>query len=743
MAPRLRLFLMRRHDTLLLILLARLGSVLISCLHMTYAEEPNGDGARSILTPSDLSADLPSPPIAERRATTRVYHGRELVDPYSWLKDESYPKVDDEDILAYLKEENAYFEAVMKPYEKLTETIFEELKGRLKENDASVPWKKGDWLYQWRYDEGEQYRRWYRRSSQGGPEQLIVDEPKLAKGLDYFRLGSLAVSDDGRLLAWSSDDDGSERFTMRFKNLETGELQAESIENTIDNAVWAADNQTVFYLEVNDQWRPFRVKAHVIGSDSKDDRVIYEEEDGSFFVSVDRTQSDAYIVISTGDHVTNEVRLIPTNKPNTEPRLISPRKTKHEYFVEHRGDRLYIRTNDTHKNYRIVSAPEPTPEPDHWEELITGSKEHYLRDLTAFADFLIISERIDGLDQIRIRGYDGKEHFVKFPEKAYAVGLGTNAEFEVDRVRLSYESMISPDTVFDYHISERHLETLKVQEIPSGYDKSKYVTERVMATSRDGVKIPISIVYRKGFRKDGSQPLHLYGYGAYGHGMPPGFSSARLSLLDRGFAYAIAHIRGGDEMGYHWYEDGKLKSRTNTFNDFVDASRFLAQNGYGSVGSMSASGGSAGGELMGAVLNQAPELWRAVAAHVPFVDVLNTMLDDTLPLTPIEWPEWGNPIEDAEAYDTIQNYSPYDNVEAKAYPPIFVTAGLNDPRVTYWEPAKWTAKLRATKTDENLLLLKTNMSAGHGGKSGRYRRLHETAEEYTFLLMAFGKASAN
>ena len=698
---------------------------------------------RDILTPNDLPTDLPSPPVAERRATTRVYHGKELVDPYNWLKDESYPKVDDEKILTYLKEENAYFEAVMKPYEKLTETIFEELKGRLKENDSSVPWRKGDWLYQWRYEEGEQYRRWYRRPLQGGEEHLIVDEPHLAAGLDFFRLGSLVVSDDGNLLAWSSDDDGSERFTMRFKNLETSTVLDESIENTIGNAVWAADNRTLFYLEVNDQWRPFRVKAHIIGSDPKEDRIVYEEEDASFFVSVDRTQSKAYIVISTGDHVTNEVRLVPASQPSAEPLLISPRKTKREYFVEHRADQLYIRTNDTHKNYRIVTAPEATPEPEHWKDLITGSQEHYLRGLVAFADFLAIRERIGGVDQIRIRRYDGTEHFVEFPEKAYAAGLGTNAEFDVDRVRLSYESMISPDTVFDYHIGEKRLETLKVQEIPSGYDKSNYITERVMATARDGVKIPISIVCRKGFRKDGSQPLHLYGYGAYGHGMPPGFSTSRLSLLDRGFAYAIAHIRGGDEMGYHWYEEGKLKLRTNTFNDFVDAGRFLAREGYGSVGNISASGGSAGGELMGAVLNQAPELWRAVAAHVPFVDVLNTMLDDTLPLTPIEWPEWGNPIEDAEAYDTIQSYSPYDNIEAKSYPPLFVTAGLNDPRVTYWEPAKWTAKLRATKTDENLLLLKTNMGAGHGGKSGRYRRLHETAEEYTFLLMAFGQAAVD
>ena len=734
---------MRFHNPYVLALLALACTRLVNCSYAEGETETSMEAKRDILTPSDLPADLPSPPVAERRETTRVYHGRKLVDPYSWLKDESYPKVDDEKILTYLKEENAYFEAVMKPYEKLTKTIFEELKGRLKENDSSVPWRKGDWLYQWRYEEGEQYRRWYRRSLKGGEEQLILDEPQLAAGLDFFRLGSLAVSDDAKLLAWSSDDDGSERFTMRFKNLETSTVLDESIENTIGNAVWAADNRTLFYLEVNDQWRPFRVKIHVIGSDPKEDRIVYEEEDGSFFVSVDRTQSNAYIVISTGDHVTNEVRLVPASEPNSEPRLISSRKTKREYFVEHRGDQLYIRTNDTHKNYRIATAPEGAPEPEHWKDLITGSHEHYLRGLVAFADFLVIRERIDGVDQIRIRRYDGTEHFVEFPEQAYAVGLGTNAEFDVDRVRLSYESMISPDTVYDYHINEKRLETLKVQEIPSGYEKSNYITERVMATARDGVKVPISIVYRKGFRKDGSQPMHLYGYGAYGHGMPPDFSTARLSLLDRGFAYAIAHIRGGDEMGYHWYEDGKLKFRTNTFNDFVDAGRFLAQEGYGSVGNISASGGSAGGELMGAVLNQAPALWRAVAAHVPFVDVLNTMLDDTLPLTPIEWPEWGNPIKEAEAYDTILSYSPYDNVEAKNYPPIFVTAGLNDPRVTYWEPAKWTAKLRATKTDDNLLLLKTNMGAGHGGKSGRYRRLHETAEEFTFLLMAFGQAASD
>lgn len=687
-----------------------------------------------LLTPQDLGVTA-IPPVAPKQPTTRTFHGIDVTDDYGWLKNESYPKVDDEDVLTYLKAENTYFEAVMKPRSSLTETILKELKGRIKEDDESVPFRYGDWFYGWRFDKGGQYCKWYRTPASGGDEQIVIDEPALARGLDYFKLGGWEVSPDHDLLAWSSDDDGSERFTLKIKRLSTDEVLPDRIENTIGEPVWAEDGKTLLYLEVNDQWRPFRVRSHRLGDDPQNDRTLYEEKDGSFFVGLSKTRSRELIVISSGDHVTSEIRILPAKSPHAEATLIAAREAKHEYEIDHAGDQLFIRTNDAHKNFRLVAAPVDNPGRDQWKQLIAGSDGHYLRGIDTFADFLVVKERVNGLDQIRIRTYGGDEHYVAFPEAAYAAHVGANAEFKTDVLRLEYESMVTPETVFDYHLAERRLETRKVQEIPSGYDPSQYVTERLMAPARDGAKVPISIVYRRDFPHDGSGPLHLYGYG-----ISPSFSANRLSLLDRGFAYAIAHIRGGDEMGYHWYEDGKLFNRTNTFHDFIDAARHLIDGGYTSPRNISISGGSAGGELVGAVVNLDPNLWRAVVAHVPFVDVLNTMLDKDLPLTPIEWPEWGNPLEDAAAFEYIRSYSPYDNVQPKAYPPILITAGLNDPRVTYWEPAKWTAKLRATKADENVLILKTNMGAGHAGKSGRFKRLHEIAEEYTFVLLAFGKA---
>ena len=450
-------------------------------------------------------------------------------------------------------------------------------------------------------------------------------------------------------------------------------------------------------------------------------------------MSIGRSQSRAFALITTGDHATNEVYLLPIDEFAAAPALVSPRSTDRQYNVDEREGTLYIRVNDTHPNFRVVTAP--VSKPGDWTELIAGDDRHYIQSITTFENLLVVEERVDGLSQIRQRDYaSGAERYIAFPEASFVAGLSHNPEYCVDRMRIGYESMVTPNTVYDYHIAEDRLETLKVREIPSGYDASKYATERLMAPSRDGTLIPVSVVYRRDFVKDGSGPLHIQGYGAYGYAFPPGFSANRLSLLDRGFACAIAHIRGGDDLGYRWYLDGKLEKRTNTFNDFVDVTRFLINQGFAARGRVTAAGGSAGGELMGAIVNQAPELYGAVAAHVPFVDVLNTMLDGTLPLTPGEWSEWGNPIEDKAAFDLIRSYSPYDNVTAQAYPPMLVTAGLSDPRVTYWEPAKWVAKLRATRTDMNMMLLKTNMGAGHGGKSGRYVSLEEAAEEYAFLI---------
>jgi len=684
------------------------------------------------------------PPVAKRIEHSRVIHGVSLEDPYHWLKDPRYPEVTEQAVLEYLDAENAYFEQTMAPYQNLIGSLFEEIKGRQPEADESVPYREGAYLYRWRFEPGAQYRLWERAPVDRPDDwQLLLDEPALAEERDYFSLGGLSVSRDGRYLAWSADTDGSERFTLSITDLKTGTALDEPITNTLDAPVWTADSRHFFYLELSGNWRPYRVRLHRLGTPRADDPIIYEESDESFFVHLEETQSEKYIQITTGDHVTSEVRLLPADAPTEAPLLVAERRAGHEYHLDHREGRFYIRTNDQHKNFRLAVTDESTPGSAGWQTLIEGSDERYLTGHLCFRRQLILAERIDGLDQVRIisdpDGAEPDEHYVAFPEASYAVEFGSNAEYDPACLRLGYESMVTPYTVYDYDLGTRKLTTRKIQQIPSGYDSSQYVTERLTITARDGVEVPVSLVRRADTEPGPTTPLHLYGYGAYGMIIEPGFSASRLSLLDRGFIYAIAHVRGGDDLGYHWYEDGKLDKRTNTFNDFVDVARDLIERGYTSAGRISISGGSAGGELMGAVVNQAPELFGAVAAHVPFVDVLNTMLDDELPLTPIEWPEWGNPIEDPVAFEHIRSYSPYDQLEAKDYPPMLVTAGLNDPRVTYWEPAKYVAKLRHLKTDDNLLLLKTNMGAGHRGQSGRYDSLKEVAEEYAFLLLALDR----
>lgn len=690
-------------------------------------------------TPSSQSAQ---PPIAEKRPHSTTVHGVTISDDYHWLRDSGYPKIENKEILAHLEKENAYFEAQMQPQQKLTETIFQEMKGRIKEDDSSVPQKDGDYIYWSKFDEGAQYRKHYRKPAKGGADQLILDENRLAEGKEYFRLGAAEVSPDGRLLAYAYDDNGSERFDLHIRNLETGEELPDIIPGTLSSIVWSKDSKGLVYGLANENWRTDNAHYHRLGDDPKAAKLLYKEADIGFGVGVGITAQEDWIIIATGDNVTSEVRLVPADNPAAEPILISPRKPGRQYSADVRDGMLYILTNDDHVNFRVATASFKNP--DDWKTLIAGSNRHYLTGVSLFSDFFVTEGRIDGLDQVEVRRYESptKAEPIKFAEASYVAGLGDNPEYDVAKLRLDYESMVTPDTVFDYTVATGVFETLKVQEIPSGYDASQYQTERVMITARDGTKVPVSILTKKGFKKDGSQPLHLYAYGAYGYAVPPGFSTNRLSYVDRGFAYAIAHIRGGDDLGYQWYLDGKLTKRTNSFNDFVDAGRALIDMGYTSKGKLTASGGSAGGELMGAVLNQAPEIFGAVVSHVAFVDVLNTMLDETLPLTPGEWPEWGNPITDKAAFDYIRSYSPYDNIEAKAYPPMLWTAGLNDPRVTYWEPAKMVAKLRELKTDDNVLLLKTNMGAGHGGKSGRFDRLHENAEEAAFLLWQMGVADA-
>ncbi len=679
-----------------------------------------------------------TPPLAPTRPHQFTRHGITIEDPWAWLKDPNYPDVNDKDVLAYLEAENAYFDAMMAPHRPLVDRLYEEMKARIKEDEASVPQKDGDWLYWTAFETGGQYRKWWRKPIAGGPDELLLDEPALAEGKEYFRLGAFAVSNDGSKLAYAIDDNGSERFTIHVKDLATGDLLPDTIPGMLSDIVWTADDRGFLYGLANKEWRTDNARLHRLGTDPAADVELYHEDDEGYRVAVSETSDRRWIIVSTGDHVTSEVRLLPATDPLAEPILVAPRESGREYDVDAHGDTLFIHTNDIDPMWRLVTAPIASP--GEWAELIGPDRHFYMTGVECYRDFFVVEGRRDGLDQVAIHRYDTPTtpEPITFPEASYAAGLGDNPEYDMTVLRVGYESMVTPGTVYDYDTATRALTVRKVQEIPSGYDAGKYRTERLHIAARDGTQVPVSIVYPADFPRDGSRPLFLYAYGAYGHAIPPGFSTGRLSLLDRGFAYAIAHIRGGDDLGQQWYHDGKLAKRTNTFTDFVDVARGLVAQGWTSEGRIAIAGRSAGGELMGAVVNSDPELWGAVIADVPFVDVLNTMLDETLPLTPGEWPEWGNPITDPAAFQLIRSYSPYDNVRAQAYPPLFISGGLNDPRVTYWEPAKWAAKLRATKTDNNILLLKTNMGAGHGGKSGRFESLREAAEEHAFVLWQLG-----
>jgi len=721
----------------------------------------------------DKPANFPAPPSAEQRPYSYERHGVTIDDPWHWLRDPKYPEVSDPDVLAYLKAENSYFEAWKKPHEALLDDLFEEMKGRIKEDDSSVPLRDGEFLYWWAFRPGAQYRTWFRRPICGegpstalgtsgdgrggkeplvssvvetrcageGPstalgtsgEEIIFDEPVEAGGRDYFRLGALEVSPDGKLLATLADYDGSERFELRIRDLATGEDIETVTKVGIGQPVWASDSRGIVFTEVNDQWRSYRARYHRLGQPAEADVTLYEEtEELGFSVGLGKSQDKSLLFVSTGDNATSEVRFVGADDPSRPLTLISPRRPTREYHVDAAHGKLWIHTNDEHVNFRLVEADIARPE--QWRTVIAGSDRVYLTGVTSYRDHLAISSRVDGLDQLVLRTYAGDEARIPFGEASYTAFFHGNPEFAPESYRLGYSSMVKPMTTYDFHPESGALEVRKVQEIPSGYDAAQYATERLTIDARDGVKVPVSVVYKKGFEKNGAGRLFLYAYGAYGMAIPPVFNSNRISLLDRGWACAIAHIRGGDDLGHQWFLDGKLSKRTNTFNDFVDVAKGLVAAKFTKAGRIAINGGSAGGELMGAVVNSNPELWGAVVADVPFVDVLSTMLDDTLPLTPGEWPEWGNPITDEAAFETIRGYSPYDNVKAQDYPPLLITGGLTDPRVTYWEPAKWAARLRATRIDDNLLLLKINMGAGHGGKSGRWEKLHEVAETYGFIL---------
>ena len=706
-----------------------------AALALTALALPAGVAAQN--NGASVTEDAPtSPPVAERRDHSFTTHGITLSDPYAWLKDPSYPTVDDKDVLAYLEAENAWFEAQMAPHKALVEELFEEMKGRIKEDDSTVPQKDGDWLYWSEFEQGSEYRKHYRKAVAGGDPELLLDENELAEGKDYFRLDAFSVSKDGRYLAYSADDNGSERFTARVKDLQTGELLPDVIPETLSGLTWLAGDTMIAYGKANENWRVDNVRLHKLGTDVSEDVEIFREKDEGFRVGAGLSAQEDWLVIGTGDNETSEVWLVPADNPTAEQTLVKARQKGVEYDVDVRDDTLFIHTNDDHINFRLATAPLASP--SEWTTLIEGSDDFYLTDFELFKDFYVTEGRLAGLDQVQLRAYDDADNItpIAFPEASFVAGLSNNPEYDVSKLRLSYQSMVTPGSVYDYDVQTGALELLKQQEIPSGYDASLYKTERLTITARDGTQVPVSVVMRKDRPMGG--PLHLYAYGAYGYAVPPGFSTTRLSLVDRGVAFAIAHIRGGDDLGRRWYLQGKLNERTNTFEDFVDVAKGLILAGYTEKGRISASGGSAGGELMGVVVNTDPDIWGAVVADVPFVDVLNTMLDAELPLTPGEWPEWGNPITSKQAFAYMLSYSPYDQVVAQDYPPLMVTAGLNDPRVTYWEPAKWVAKLRATKTDNNTLLLKTNMGAGHGGKSWRFASLYETAESYAFILTQLG-----
>src|SRR4051812_4901453 len=681
----------------------------------------------------DKPVEIPAPPKAEQRPYSYERHGVRIEDPWHWLRDPKYPDVDDPDVLGYLHAENDYFGRWEEQHHGLIDELFEEMKARIKEDDSSVPIRNGDFLYWWAFRPGAQYRTWYRKPVRGGDDQTIFDEPVEADGKEYFRLGALEVSPDGRLLATLVDDNGSERFQLRIRDLATGKDVETVTEVGIGQPVWTSDSAGIVFTEVNENWRSYRARYHRLGAPPADAITLYEEtEELGFSVGVGKSHDRTLILVSTGDNATSEMRFVSAADPAQPLTLISARKPNREYHVDAAHGKLWIHTNDEHVNFRLAEAS--LAEPEEWRTVIEGSDQVYLTGLTAYRDHLAISSRVDGLDQLVLRTYAGEETRIPFEEASYTAFFHGNPEFAPESYRLGYSSMVRPMTTYDYHPESGQLEVRKVQEIPSGYDAEQYETERLMIDARDGVKVPVSVVYRKGFAKDGTGKLFLYGYGSYGHAVTPVFNSNRISVLDRGWACAIAHVRGGDDLGYRWFLDGKLGKRTNTFNDFVDLAKGLIAAKFTRAGRIAINGRSAGGELVGAVVNSDPELWGAAVADVPFVDVLNTMLDDTLPLTPGEWPEWGNPITDKEVFDYIRSYSPYDNVKSQKYPPMLITGGLTDPRVTYWEPAKWAAKLRATKTDDNLLLLKINMGAGHGGKSGRWEGLKEVAETYAFML---------
>ncbi len=692
-------------------------------------------------------AHLPAAPVAPKKPVSDSRHGIDRVDDYAWFRADNWqamfkdPSILDPEIRKHLEAENAYMEAAMGDTADLQKVLFAEMRGRIKEDDSSVPMKDGPFAYGTLYVTGGEQPHYFRTPRDGGEKQILLNGDKEAEGKDYFRLSGIDHTTDHAKGIWGYDDKGSEFFTLRIRDLSSGEDLSDVLENTAGGGVWAPDGESFFYTLQDENHRPSKVFHHIVGTPQSEDRLVYEEEDPGFFMGVGGSLLDDFIYIDIHDHETSEYRLLSTKDLSAEPMLVAERVEGVEYSMTEGGDVFYILTNDGGaKDFKIVQAPVLAPGKENWTEVVPHEPGRLIISHMAFARHLVWLQRKDGLPQIIIRDRQtGEEHAIAFAEEAYSLGLQGAAEYDTNIIRFSYSSMTTPSQLFDYDMATRERVLLKTQEVPSGHNPDDYVTRRVMAPAHDGELVPVSLLYRKDTPLDGSAPCLLYGYGAYGITIPAGFNTNNLSLADRGFVYAIAHIRGGKDKGFAWYENGKMEHKENTFKDFIAAADYLSEQKFTSYTKIIAEGGSAGGMLMGAIANMAPEKFAGIIAAVPFVDVLNTMLDDTLPLTPPEWPEWGNPIESLNEYQWIAAYSPYDNVGAKPYPPILALSGLTDPRVTYWEPTKWVAKLREQAPEAGPYLLKTNMAAGHGGKSGRFQRLEEIAFEYAFAIKVAGK----
>jgi oligopeptidase B len=682
---------------------------------------------------STSSPDTPRPPMTEKKTKTTKIHNDTMIDDYFWLREKSNP-----DVIAHLEAENAYADSLMKPTTGLQDKLYKEMVGHMKETDKTVPYQWGNYFYYTRTEQGKQYPTYCRTKGKDGAEEVLLDQNKMAEGFTFFSIGAFVPSDDGNLLAYSTDTTGYRQYKLQIKDLRTGELLPESFER-VGNVAWTTDGKSIFFTtEDATTKRSDKFFRHTLGSDKTD--LIYEEKDELFDIFTARSRDKAVILLVAESKTSTDWRYLPADSPNAELKIISPREADHEYYVDHRGDSFYIRTNKGAKNFRVVTAPVANPGQANWKELIAHRPEVKVEDLDLFANHLVLSEWQNGLEKLEVFDFKTKQlSSVKFPEPVYSVGVSNNREFDTAVVRYNYQSLVTPSSVFDYDMNSGKSTLLKETEVPGGFDKKNYKAERLFATATDGTKVPLSVVYRKDTKIDGSAPLLLYGYGSYGYSIPPTFSSNRLSLLDRGVVFVIAHIRGGGELGEEWREAGRMMKKMNTFTDFIAAGDYLVKNKYTSSDRLVIQGGSAGGLLMGAVTNMRPDLFKAVVAQVPFVDVLNTMLDATLPLTTSEYIEWGNPNEKA-AYDYMKQYSPYDNVARKNYPSMLVKVSLNDSQVPYWEGAKLVAKIRAMKTDNNPLLLKTNMGAGHGGSSGRYDYLHEVSFDYAYMLWQMGLA---